>query len=1367
MIVAPDKLVFCLADEQGRCWRVQGDSVVRDSMPYWMKKNPEGWMDTTLQWATNQKYFSTGRMYTNALKFVGEGEKIILDRIINGRGTEEIIYLIVLRRDLSAGLNHLKLEYKSRLDLSKWVGIERTGQQSVNTLQDDVFAIMQACETTPFSIPCNSSNPAAIKILFDGILMQDKFNYNFINAPVTKAGASTVFAWPIAFINNEGDSVGIVSGSQNFENPNVTVQAYVTDPANSNYLYKPSEQTLVSIRGTFSFTWSSNITTSGGFQIFFTTSHNSGFIEHSYYIFSNNNPFVTEGGVPFNLVPGKTYTKNFNVQILLAAEEKLFVMGLLADNSANAFTIKPLVTNLSINFSSKATPTVNYGLRPLDAWQQLIQKATNGKFTGDSNFFRRNNRKILISGSSFRNFPDAQCQFSMSDFFQSYSSQYCLGLVVRNGVLYIEPLEDIYNSRNEIYNCGEVSEVEISVASELIFGSARVGYVKQTYNKRNGRYEYNCTHNYKLPINTSGNVLNLVSVFRGDAFGAEFIRTAYPNLNSTDDKGDHDLWMIMISDEVGQTNGEVSTAVSFTVETIILAAPILKTPYSGTTVFNEHPTITGTSQPNKLITIFVDGTIDGTVLADSNGNWNYTVARSLQSLTDNFNGVHTISANAQTDPGNVSSQSQVFTIIVNTSIEADFIITGPTNNDTLYNNLPIIKGLAPAGRSVTVKIDGIAIGTVVSSNSSLWQMPVPGPIADGAHIITAIAPGLADAPAVNITVNKNVATPLITSIVYGDLIFNNLPLIKGVAIPGTVVSVYLDGGGGPIDGFGVAAPMGTAIADANGDWTFQVVSVFDSSGIETDYIPDGLHVVSTTALPVNVLSAIAGYRLMRGENKGPVMDFDGIKLDDEYIPAGVNPSSLPPTLGQFTHTETLYNIIESSPLRMLMANAALINSPLINQKGQVVNFTGAEINANLVTEKNHVLLNEGANVNVNDFNPGFFIPYKMKFKSRVRDGFNDVMTGINRDGYITTMVRDTPIYLLPYGKMTMKPATDEAQTWDLLISSKTPLSSILEVFASGLNIKIGKNMLHTSTYNPLHFVKYNFTPAAPYHFADIYDDWQKNRFKNYLQETDYVQPWTKSRPIELQFITNGVGPMQVHMINSETAAVVNTFPVVAVGGSIVKIPNVLQEVKMNVSGFPDGEYWFAIYTGGAYVAIAEKIDLKADHPGCLVMEYDGSEDEVGYFFSTGIKPVLFVHAMLTYWDFDSEYESYESDNASFQRTRNVPFSSRFLQVGTKEMLVSDFMRMKINAITGLSYFRTENMQYTRTKNSKLEKQDSAPGVVNNVYKMELLPAENVQGATFATPTDPDDANHTTAWTVDGPAFGFQAEVIDVITTNNP
>lgn len=122
--------------------------------------------------------------------------------------------------------------------------------------------------------------------------------------------------------------------------------------------------------------------------------------------------------------------------------------------------------------------------------------------------------------------PDkVQIATSMREAFKSYSSVICLGAIITERQIRIDPLDILFNN-NISTDLGEVEELVISPSKEFLFNSVKAGYPKNEYEQENGRDEFNTEYQYTNAFKSVKKELDLVSKYYGDGYGREFARRA-------------------------------------------------------------------------------------------------------------------------------------------------------------------------------------------------------------------------------------------------------------------------------------------------------------------------------------------------------------------------------------------------------------------------------------------------------------------------------------------------------------------------------------------------------------------------------------------------------------------------------------------------------------------------------------------------------------------------------------------------------------------------------------------------------------------------------------------------------------------------
>ena len=157
------------------------------------------------------------------------------------------------------------------------------------------------------------------------------------------------------------------------------------------------------------------------------------------------------------------------------------------------------------------------------------------------------------------------------------------------------------------------------------------------------------------------------------------------------------------------------------------------------------PTFTGTAEANATVTLYADGTNAlGSTVADASGNWSITA-------TTIASGTHDITAQVVDAAGNVSESSAALSVSIDTgSVSAPTVDgmssdTGSAANDGVTSDQTLVfTGTAEAGATVTVLLDGDAIGTTTADGSGDWSFDYTGTtIVAGAYTVTARASDVA------------------------------------------------------------------------------------------------------------------------------------------------------------------------------------------------------------------------------------------------------------------------------------------------------------------------------------------------------------------------------------------------------------------------------------------------------------------------------------------------------------------------------------------------------------------------------------------------------------------------------------------------
>lgn len=173
-------------------------------------------------------------------------------------------------------------------------------------------------------------------------------------------------------------------------------------------------------------------------------------------------------------------------------------------------------------------------------------------------------------------------------------------------------------------------------------------------------------------------------------------------------------------------------------------------------------------------------------------------------------------------------------------------ITSPPDGLRTAMTTLTLTGTATPGVEVTVRVDGVVVGTVVAAADGSWSLTLTTPLDDGERELGASVATAGGAASATISVTIDTTTEVtITAPEDGSTIDDWTPNVRGTGEPGATVVVTLDG-----------EEVGTTTVEGDGTWLVAI----------DEPLADGTYTVEATATDVvgNVATASSSFDVAAG-----------------------------------------------------------------------------------------------------------------------------------------------------------------------------------------------------------------------------------------------------------------------------------------------------------------------------------------------------------------------------------------------------------------------------------------------------------------------------------------------------------------------
>lgn len=202
---------------------------------------------------------------------------------------------------------------------------------------------------------------------------------------------------------------------------------------------------------------------------------------------------------------------------------------------------------LKVTFNARGNSVSLDAIKPVTLLNRLLKSINGGKdgIVGEieSGVDSRLDATMIVPAESVRGLEDAKIYTSYTKFSNWMKAVFGFVPVVGENKVTFVHRDSLFQDKEAKDLQDSTSGLEYNVNAGLVYSGVKVGYDKQDYDSVNGRDEFRFTNEYTTGVTLTDNVLELVSPYRADAYGIEFL-AAKRGEDTTDSDSDNDVFFV-------------------------------------------------------------------------------------------------------------------------------------------------------------------------------------------------------------------------------------------------------------------------------------------------------------------------------------------------------------------------------------------------------------------------------------------------------------------------------------------------------------------------------------------------------------------------------------------------------------------------------------------------------------------------------------------------------------------------------------------------------------------------------------------------------------------------------------------------------
>lgn len=492
---------------------------------------PQGWEDQSLKWERGTKYYGVFTNYTNPLRFVKDGRKIIKTLYYNN-GVNQVLELLIEKHSNLVASWGYNTYYVGDIDFSRFKDAKDFTQ--VEIMEQGFMAKLKANEDTMYETPITGGT----WVKLDGYPLGGVAEWSTGADTPADSNVSGQFFPVLANYLVEGYNPYLFANTQSLFSP---VNNYIT------LLKNTSDSTSVTVNFVYDYYINAFIS---------NTSSSGGYFGIDVLLYDQNGV-----GVPVHLFTSTTFQAIGTSQTYIG---NLTWQTTIPSGYWVAIRYRMWVTPHSswLNGDWNASDVVT-GSKLVATWanvvpetyvqcltQQQVGEALTQKIDANSDFVSppatATNDYLLTSGDALRNLNSAVIKTSLDDFFKASNCMHNIGLWYdkANTELHFDYKDDVFDTSTASFDIGEVASLQVEPYIPEMYAVTKFGYKRYDYDTINGKEEFNIDYTWNTPLVRMQGSRDLISPYRADMYGIELVRANLAEKTNADSDNDNDIFWI-------------------------------------------------------------------------------------------------------------------------------------------------------------------------------------------------------------------------------------------------------------------------------------------------------------------------------------------------------------------------------------------------------------------------------------------------------------------------------------------------------------------------------------------------------------------------------------------------------------------------------------------------------------------------------------------------------------------------------------------------------------------------------------------------------------------------------------------------------